>query len=96
MRISKTPVMYMATHYEDCTIGEAILYAIRTAENHTLTLPEINRIKVNGNSLVGSYGHAIMKLNRKGHKIVNHMKGILKGGKLIRQESIYVLENPEF
>lgn len=53
--------------YSGCTIEEAILSEF--INRWTLTLPDINRIRVNWNSLVGSYWSAIRNLRKKGYNI---------------------------
>ena len=57
MRITTSliPELVFYTNYSDCTIRDALLYALQHAPNNTLTLPEIGNIKVNGNRLLGSY-----------------------------------------
>lgn len=68
----------------------------RNARDYTLTLPDINKARVNWNALVWSYWHAIMELNRKWYRIRNEVKHISNKGKIIRNESIYILENPTY
>lgn len=94
MKISTSLVPELVWYkcYSDCTITEALLHAFRDAENNTLTLPDIWRIKVNNNRLLGSYGHSIMELRRKWYDIktyVTHDKNHIT-------TSQYTLENPDF
>lgn len=79
--------------YSDCTIIDALLSEFRLSENNTLTLPQLNRIRVNGNALVGSYWHAIMQLR----KMWFHIKTeVYHDPKKKITRSKYILENPNY
>jgi len=89
---SLIPEFVFYRNYSDCTIEQALLHAFFTSENNTLTLPEINKIKVNWNSLVWSYWSAIRYLRKKGYNIVTttkHLKNHITISK-------YELKNPTF
>lgn len=77
--------------YSDCTVEQAILNEL--IEKKTLTLPDINRIRVNWNSLVGSYWSAIRHLRKKGYNI--ETKVYHDRHKHITKSS-YTLLNPTF
>jgi len=55
--------------YTDCNIKSAILDSLIRAKDNTLSLPDIWKIKVNWNRLLGSYGDAIRNLRKQGYKI---------------------------
>lgn len=61
------PTFVFFVDFYNCTIEDAILNQL--IEKKTLTLPDINRIRVNWNSLVGSYWSAIRNLRKKGYNI---------------------------
>lgn len=66
---SLIPTLVFYTCYEDCTISEAILHALKGAKNNTLTLTDIGNMKVNWNRLLGSYSDAIRILRNQGYNI---------------------------
>lgn len=61
------PSFVFFVDFYNCTIEDAILNQL--IEKKTLTLPDINRIRVNWNSLVGSYWSAIRTLRKKWYNI---------------------------
>ena len=74
MKISTSPRFVVYTDYSECTIKEALLHALQTAENNMLTLPQIGNIRVNWNRITWSYWHAKMLLNRQWFQIENKTK----------------------
>lgn len=71
MRISTSllPELVWYKCYTECTIEQALLRSFIDAPDNILSLPDIWKIKVNGNRLLWSYWHAIMTLRRKGYNI---------------------------
>lgn len=88
---SMIPSLVFYVDYSDCTIQEALLNEL--IEKKTLTLPEINRIRVNWNSLVWSYWKAIMSLRKKWYDIETTVFHDIH--KHITRSS-YTLKNPTF
>lgn len=88
---SMIPSLVFYVDYYDCNIEDAILNEL--IEKKTLTLPDINRIRVNWNSLVGSYWSAIRHLRKKGYNIETKVYHDIH--KHITKSS-YTLLNPTF
>lgn len=74
MKISTSPRFVIYTDYSDCTIKQALLHALKTAENNMLTLPEIGSIRVNWNRLLGSYWDSIRHLRKEWFQIETKTK----------------------
>ena len=71
MKISTSlfPELVFYRLYSDCTVEQALLQSFIDAPDNMLLLPDIGKIKVNWNRLLGSYWQAIMRLRRKGYNI---------------------------
>lgn len=83
------PTLVWYIDYEWVTIEDAILNQL--IEKKTLTLPDINRIRVNWNCLVWSYWSAIRTLRKKGYNIETNVYHDTH--KHITRSS-YILKNP--
>ena len=90
---SLIPTLVFYTCYEDCTISEAILHALKGAKNNTLTLTDIGDMKVNWNRLLGSYSDAIRILRNQGYNIENKVSHDFKKN---ITKSLYTLKNKDF
>jgi len=57
MKISTSllPELVWYKQYSDCTVEQALLQSFIDAPDNMLSLPDIGKIKVNGNRLLGSY-----------------------------------------
>ena len=95
MRISTSllPELVFYRCYSDCTIEQALLRSFIDAPDNMLSLPDIWKIKVNGNRLLWSYWKAIMTLRRKWYNI--EMKQYHHPKKKITCVT-YKLENPTY
>ena len=60
--------------YSSCTIKQALLHALQNAKDNLLTLPDIWRIKVNWNRLLGSYWDSIRHLRKEWFQIETKTK----------------------
>lgn len=74
MKISTSPRFVVYTDFTDCTIKQALLHSLQTAEDNLLTLNTIWNMRVNGNRLIWSYGKAIQLLRNDGYNIVTTTK----------------------
>ena len=90
---SLIPELVWYTHYEWCTIKDALLYELRNNPDNVLPLPRIGKIKVNWNKLLWSYWKAIETLKKEGYQIENVVYHDVK--KHITR-SIYILKNPTY
>ena len=74
MKISTSPRFVIYTDYSECTIKQALLHALQTAEDNLLTLPQIGNIRVNWNRLLGSYWDSIRHLRKEWFQIETKTK----------------------